>query len=218
LPSLAYPSEARMYFTTILPKFARSYTGPAIFGHSLSSAVGYVYPNYALLLIGALLTIWCWAARRAFARGDAAFAFAGALAVSTYAQKTSWDYNLVTTYPLFALLFLKAYRESRFTLLVFGLFAIAGDRRLFVGQGPAIFTAEVHVAFQVAFLAMAAVAVARDGDETAEAPAATEKAERATMLPVCAGEAEGTTKLPAVAGAAKPDGALDSGKPTASVS
>ena len=69
-------------------------------GHSVSSAVGSQYPGFANLICGALLGLWGWAGARAIARGEEAWALAGALAVCTYASRTSWDYNLVTTYPL----------------------------------------------------------------------------------------------------------------------
>ncbi len=170
LPNFVYLSEARTYFTTILPVFAAQHTDVAVFAHSVPTLVGEEYRGFALLLVAGLLAVWCWAARRAFARGDAALAFAGALAMSTYAQKTSWDYNLVTTYPLLVVLFLRARRTNRFALLAFGLFALVGDRRLFAGKGPEIFTPQLHVALQLAFLVMAALAVGR-GDEGGASPA-----------------------------------------------
>ena len=85
-----------------------------------------------------------WGGARAIARGDMALALAGALAVSTYLQATSNDYNLITTYPLLLLLFLRAQRTNRWTLLVLGLFAIAGDRQLFTIPGATVFTPQLH--------------------------------------------------------------------------
>ena len=92
----------------------------------------------------ALLAPWVWGMGRAVARGELAMAFAGALAVSTYVQGTSFDYNLITTYPLLLLLFLEARRTDRWGLLVFGLFAIIGDRRLFMTPGATILTPNFH--------------------------------------------------------------------------
>jgi len=99
---------------------------------------------------------------------DVPMAFAGALAVSTYVPRTSFDYNLISTYPLLLLLFLRTQRMNRWGLLVFGVFAIAGDRRLFALPGAKIFTPHLHLALELAFLVVAAVVVAHpDEGETA---------------------------------------------------
>jgi hypothetical protein len=96
-------------------------------------------------------------------------AFAGALAVSTYVPRTSFDYNLISTYPLLLLLFLRAQRTNRWALLVFGVFAICGDRRLFDHPHGTLMSPEVHLAIELAFLVVTAVVVARseESDPTA---------------------------------------------------
>jgi len=97
---LAFPESSLIYLRKMLPAFAETFTPDSEFGHSVSSAVGSQYPGFANLICGALLGLWGWAGARAIARGEEAWALAGALAVCTYAARTSWDYNLVTTYPL----------------------------------------------------------------------------------------------------------------------
>ena len=87
------------------------------------------------------------------------------LAVSTFNQRTSWDYNLITVYPLLLLLFLRARRTNHWALLVFGLFTIAGDRRLFSFPAAHLLTPQLQLALELAFLAVAALVVA-GGDES----------------------------------------------------
>ena len=114
----------------------------------------------------ACVAAWVWAGARALARGDAAMALAGSLAVSTYIPRTSYDYNLISTYPLLLLLFLRAQRTNRWALLAFGVFAIAGDRRLFSFSGAKVLTPGLHLALELAFLVVAAVVTAHppEGD------------------------------------------------------
>jgi hypothetical protein len=118
-----------------------------------------------------------WAGARAIARGTSAMALAGSLAVSTYLQRTSLDYNLVTTFPLLLLLFLRAQRTNRWVLLAFGLAAIAGDRRLFKMHDAVILTPQLHLTLQLAFLVVAALVAARpDAEQEPAAPPAPEAA------------------------------------------
>ena len=123
------------------------------------------------MLLGAcLVAAWVWAGARALARGDAAMALAGSLAVSTYIPRTSYDYNLISTYPLLLLLFLRAQRTNRWALLAFGVFAIAGDRRLFSISGAKVFTPVLHLALELAFLVVAAVITAHPQESDAPSP------------------------------------------------
>jgi hypothetical protein len=118
-----------------------------------------------VLIAIALLALWAWASACAIARGEEWWALAGALAVSTYNQRTSWDYNLITVYPLLLLLFLRARRTNRWALLAFGVFTIAGDRRLFTFPDARLFTPKLQLALELAFLAVTALVVA-GGDES----------------------------------------------------
>ena len=126
---------------------------------------------YGKLMSVALLAPWVWGMGRAVGRGELAMAFAGALAVSTYVQGTSFDYNLITTYPLLLLLFIEARRTDRWGLLVFGLFAIIGDRRLFTTPGATILTPNFHFVVELAFLVVAGLSIGRGREVRPAAPA-----------------------------------------------
>jgi len=169
LTLLVFFGEAKTYLLDVLPKYSDTYTPRTIWGHSIPTFVGPLYPNVARARIAGLLGGWRWAGGKAAARGNAAMAFAGALAVSTYVPRTSFDYNLISTYPLLLLLFLRAQRTNRWGLLVFGVFAICGDRRLFDHPHGTLLSPEVHLAIELAFLVVTAVVVARseEGDPTA---------------------------------------------------
>ena len=161
---LAFPKDALIYFRDVLPGYAKTFTFSCEFSHSVPTYVGTEYPGFAVLIAIALLALWAWASARAIARGEEWWALAGALAVSTYNQRTSWDYNLITVYPLLVLLFLRARRTNRWALLAFGLFTITGDRRLFTFPNAHLFTPQFQLALELAFLSVAALVVA-GGDE-----------------------------------------------------
>jgi hypothetical protein len=177
LTLLVFFGEAKRYLVDVLPKYADTITPAKQWGHSIPTFVGGSYGGFGLLLGGSLIAVWIWAGARALARGDEASAFAGALAVSTYIPRTSYDYNLISTYPLLLLLFLRAQRTNRWALLVFGVVAIAGDRRLFTLPGAKVFTPHLHLALELAFLVMTALVVARpdegEGADAAPAPRTT---------------------------------------------
>jgi hypothetical protein len=171
LTLVVFFSEAKLYLFNVLPKYSDTFTPRTTWGHSITTFVGPNHPNFARLLVVGLLGVWAWAGGRAVARGDAAMAFAGSLAVSTYAPRTSFDYNLISTYPLLLMLFLRAQRTNRWGLLAWGVFAIAGDRRLFDHPFSSLINPQLHLAVQLAFLVTAAVIVARgDESETAAPP------------------------------------------------
>lgn len=168
LTLLVFFREAKKYLFDVLPQYADIITPAKEWGHSIPTFVGRGYGGFGWLLGASLMAAWIWAGARALARGDAAMALAGSLAVSTYIPRTSFDYNLISAYPLLLLLFLRAQRTNRWALLAFGVFAIAGDRRLFALPGAKIFTPHLHLALELAFLVVAAVVVARpDEGETA---------------------------------------------------
>ena len=171
LTLVVFFGEARTYLFDVLPKYADTFTPRTIWGHSITTFVGPNRPNFARLLVAGLLGVWVWAGGKALARGDVAMAFAGSLAVSTYAPRTSFDYNLISTYPLLLLLFLRAQRTNRWGLVAWGVFAIAGDRRLFDHPFSSVMNPQLHLAVQLAFLVTAAIVVARSDDSEGAAPA-----------------------------------------------
>ncbi len=165
LTLLIFFRDAKLYLFDVLPTYAAILNPEAEWGHSIPAFVGKAYPNFALAIGVGLAAMWAWAGARALARGDRAMVLAGSLAVSTYVQRTSLDYNLMSTFPLLLLLFLRAQRTNRWALLVFGVAAIAGDRRLFTTANAAVLTPQLHLAIQVAFLVIAALVVAHPPDE-----------------------------------------------------
>jgi hypothetical protein len=84
--------------------------------------------------------------------------FAGALAISTYCARTSYDYNLLTAYPLLLVLFVDVARrnlrsvEAGWALLGLGILGVAGDRHLFLSGSYA----QVHIGVQLAWLLLVA--------------------------------------------------------------
>jgi Glycosyltransferase family 87 len=159
LVSLIFYSESKVYFTEVLPKFAGTALYPGTIGHSLTALNG-AYPRFTGMVIGSLVLLWAWAAGRAFARTDFASGVAGALAISTYTQSMSWDYNLVTTYPLLLVMFLRARVDERWGVLGLGLVAIVGERDLYGVAGNTLFTPHLHIMLQLAFLVLSALVVA----------------------------------------------------------
>jgi hypothetical protein len=165
---LAFPKDSLIYFRDVLPAYAKGFTPSCEFSHSVPTFVGTEYPAFAALIAIGLLALWAWASARAIARGEDWWALAGALAVSTYNQRTSWDYNLITVYPLLLLLFLRARRTDRWALMAFGVFTIAGDRRLFTFPNAHLFTPRLQLALELAFLAIAALVIAGGDEEVGE--------------------------------------------------
>lgn len=170
LTLVVFLGEAKRYLLDVLPKYADQITLHKEFNHSIPSFVGADHPKFGLLMGACLVAAWVWAGARALARGDAAIALAGSLAVSTYIPRTSYDYNLISTYPLLLLLFLRAQRTNRWALLAFGLFTIAGDRRLFTLPGAKVLTPLLHLTLQLAFLVVAAVVTAHPDEGDAPSP------------------------------------------------
>jgi hypothetical protein len=107
-----------------------------------------------------LLLTWLVAAGRRLP-DDPVIVFAGGLAISTYFGSVSNDYNLITTYPLLMVLFVRALQErpSRLTvaLLLLGLVAVVGNRWLFMWSEAAM---QVRVWLQWLWLLSTGVAVA----------------------------------------------------------
>jgi hypothetical protein len=162
LAVVALPADTAMYLTQVLPRFQPwdfvidpfSHPMPMLFPSQ--PAVGHV-------VSASLLLLWLFVARRRVAI-DPGPAFAGALAISTYFTSVSYDYNLLTVYPLLWLLFDRS-RDRPFgrswALLMLGLVAIVVDRGLF--EGPVL--ARVHVLLQVAWLALTALHFLRDENQ-----------------------------------------------------
>lgn len=147
-------SDSVAYFTVHLPRIAALAPGLAPYAHPLRN----LWEAGGGWALGApLLLAWCAAAALVFER-DAELVFAGGLAISTSFAATSWDYNLITAYPLLVVLFRRMLRPGAgwlpFALLVAGLIGIVGHRGLITTEAGV----RVHIAIQWAFLVATAAA------------------------------------------------------------
>ena len=165
-----YWPEAVTYFTVVLPQFAATLTPINTAMHALGSLPGPEHELYVKLVQLGFFWLWCWSASRSI-YDRPALTMAALLAISTYFSATSWDYNLVTVYPLLVMLFIEARHSDRWGLLFFGLFAIVGDRELWSSGWLNLFNPQVHAALQFAFLVVVAIELARP-QNPARAPAA----------------------------------------------
>jgi hypothetical protein len=162
---LVFWRDSRRYFFAVLPEFSTTLPWTTPISHSLTSVAGAGHAGFARLVFAGVAGVWVWAAGRAFQRGEIATPVAGALALSTYLQATSYDYNLVTTYPLLLLTFLKARATDRWGVLALGLLSIVGERQLFADQKGVLLNPTTHVLLQVAFLVQSAVLLASDAKQ-----------------------------------------------------
>ncbi|MGC4093843.1 MAG: glycosyltransferase 87 family protein [Polyangiaceae bacterium] len=157
--SLVLFRETRVFVTRVMPALSQSSTPPCEYNHSLVGAAG-DYPNLGRLLFLGLAAVWVYAAARALSRRDYLAAVAGAFAISTYLQGTSWDYNLVTVYPLLLLCFLRGRAAGRWGVLWVGLIGFVGERAFYVTSAHPDSWVLVHLAIQIWFLVSAALEVA----------------------------------------------------------
>jgi len=157
LALLFFPFQSYQYFTVALPEFNSSHGFVSIHSHSLP---GLFKGNrlYSGICTAFIFSVWLFTAATS-RRLDIKLLFAGALAMSTYYAVVSYDYNLITTYPLLIVLFCIVLKESSanqlsleglvaFCVLLLGLIVIIGDRRMFIGH------AELRVWLQVLWLVL----------------------------------------------------------------
>lgn len=140
----AFYQQTRIYIADQLPRFAGApRLPPLVFSHTLDGLAS-GWRSWALKV--ALLALWGVTAARRL-RQDPALVFAGALAISTFFSSVSFDYNLLTTYPLLVLLFLRSRGDDRlgalaFALLVMGLGSVISGR-FQLGRGPGMLQARL---------------------------------------------------------------------------
>jgi hypothetical protein len=189
--TLLFWSQTQHYLHNVLPTFATWVPGMSLHSHSVPAAFG----SSARLVSAALVVAWGAAAFRSFERAPVEV-FAGGLALSTYVASVSFDYNLVTVYPLLLVLAARAFGDASFATvpagktrprwlgalatLTLGLVAVTAHRGWFEGYALA------HVALQIAWVLVAA----------------------ALVLLVPGGPDGGDPHTPGPAGLPQPDGAL----------
>jgi hypothetical protein len=177
--TLALWTQTRHYVEKVLPAFAAHLPAESLHSHSVPATAGALAGAVSAVMVAA----WCVAAFLRLERAPLEI-FAGALAVSTYVAGTSFDYNLVTVYPLLVVLFARAFTTTAgespsgmsagqarwaplvsFAVLVLGLTSVTVHRGWF-GQ-----RATLHVALQIAWVVAGALLAAARGRETALQPA-----------------------------------------------
>jgi hypothetical protein len=150
------------YQERVLPAFAAHLPAVSLHSHSVPATFGDAAPWVS----AALVASWCAIAYLRFERAPVDV-FAGGLAISTYVARTSFDYNLVTAYPLLVVLAaragaVRACASSLPTLavLALGVLSICGHRAWFAGH------AAFHVALQIVWLVASAAIVGASPPDT----------------------------------------------------
>lgn len=151
-------AQSIKYFFEVLPPWSKAVAVIPGMSHSIPA----FFPNPLWLkyaIQSALLVIWARAAVL-FLRSDPKLVFAGLLAISTYFAGVSYDYNLITVYPLILVVLSRQVMgawstcEPAWALLV-GLVGFFGNRYLF--QDPGVVLYRAQVLFQVTFLLWVAI-------------------------------------------------------------
>jgi hypothetical protein len=155
--SVFWWDETIEYVTKVLPSFANLTPELAVYSHTLSPQVA--GPVVTAALGAALLASWVIVAWRRLATAPL-LVFGGALAISTYFSSTSYDYNLITTYPLLLLVVARALEPGR--IPAWKAAALAGIVTIVAGRG--IFTPAGQLVTQIATLISIAWLVVVDGD------------------------------------------------------
>lgn len=125
---------------------------------AINHSVQYITDNKGINLLIFLSLIISWAISFRFDSKDKTTSFAGALAISTYFSATSFDYNLITTYPLILLVLIKNLKDQSlktYTLLFILLFAIIGNRYWFIFHGDLGY--KFHILLQISSLILVAI-------------------------------------------------------------
>lgn len=158
-------ARSTLTYVRVLREFAGEMPEPSIQSHGLPA---FFSPLAVVVLGGSLFFFWTAAGRRLHRAGQHDLLFAGALAIATFFSTTSNDYNLITVYPLMALLFVRSLRPdsalSRIALVGL-LVMITGPRILFLGQEHR------HLGLQVLVLVVAAGAAMRAAAKTLQSRA-----------------------------------------------
>lgn len=126
--------QTTLYYLEVLPRFAAQKPSPMPYSHGLPTHLGWS----GLLLGGIIVAAWVFAGTRARELPARVTVLAGAIALSTFFSYTSYDYNLITVYPLMAVLFIRSRNEGGSWLYVslwLLIVSVLGPRELFDGFG-----------------------------------------------------------------------------------
>jgi hypothetical protein len=133
--AVVFASDLVTYLSGNLARYVSLRPGPSWYSHSVpSTAAAYVAEGTGLMISGVLFLAWL-AVLAGNRRTSMTLVFAGSLAISTYLSTTSYDYNLITTFPLLAYLFVTAFTTTGFRsqILFAGLLVgllVLGNRNL----------------------------------------------------------------------------------------
>jgi uncharacterized membrane protein len=144
-----------LQYVAILRSFASEHPARLVFGHGLPTYFAPVFAAALMTLLG--LAAWA-AARHSFSGEDVPLAFAFALIIATFFTRTSYDYNLITAYPLVVVLVARLARTASWPLFaaVAALtLSVAGDRY------PFRYSPTLLVLLEVLAIALAGFAVLR---------------------------------------------------------
>jgi hypothetical protein len=100
LASVLWWHDTVHYVAVVLPEFAALTPRLTVFSHPIRSLP--LPPVITMGIAVVLFGSWALASWRTLPQAPL-IVFAGALAISTYFSSTSWDYNLITVYPLLLL-------------------------------------------------------------------------------------------------------------------
>ncbi len=126
--------QHQIYFTRVLPNFSKINTGINLFSHSIFG-LDVLHPYASLVARGSLLLCWFLFALRRM-RQDPELSFSGTLAISTFFSGTSYDYNLVTVFPLLLTLFVRSRKSVELLYLILGVLAFLGSREIWHSASP----------------------------------------------------------------------------------
>jgi hypothetical protein len=136
----------RVYFLDVLPEVRKLYFEIDMFSHALGELDNFI-PYLSLAMKAGLSLSWMvFVALRL--RVDPALAFSGCLAISTFFGNISFEYNLITVFPLLFLLLARSRNCFELFVVLLGVICFLGDRLLW----REIFSDEWRVISEVIWL------------------------------------------------------------------
>ncbi|MCL1594889.1 MAG: glycosyltransferase 87 family protein [Actinomycetia bacterium] len=158
LVSVLWPGDTIRFLTIVLPGLSKVINPLTLISHPLRALAA---PYALVTVLGiALFGSWAIAAWRQLS-SQPLLVFAGALAISTYFSGISYDYNLITTYPLLLLVAARALDAE--SSLAWSIASVASIITIVAGRG--LFTPSVQLLLQVVTLVAIAWLTALDGSK-----------------------------------------------------
>lgn len=169
LSTVLWWDDMIQYTTEVLPSFIARSPDAYVYSHTLSALA--LPPVVTTGLALALFSSWALLAWRRI-DDTPLLVLAGALAISTYFSSTSWDYNLITTYPLLLLVTARALApDSRFqwkAASFTALLVIVAGRGLFTPTGQVL--AQVLTLIGIAWLILGSESSSTPGRSSMKLP------------------------------------------------